>query len=1556
MCDWSDSKPLEYFNWEEFERGMDPQNISQTGYDEEPIFEQGIAIVQRNGKYGAIMLGGKEIVPPIYEALSEFKDGVTIAEYQGEKRTINLSGQVQVQKGEEQIFLPELYDWGYDFIENVCVVIKKGKYGLISNDFQELLETAFTSIVNIGKNAYFAKSNYREIIINIESNKRYYVSECLYNENREILSFIVSSPENRELFGVIDCNLNLLIPIEYDQIEIKENQFFIVHHRRNGYGLFTLYEEVIPIGKYSDIKVLNENFIVVYNRDKSSLRIQETLLLTSKGVCIYRFSKNISFSLTEDGYVRFNWFKISSDGILYFIQYKTYSNRQEEIGQYRVAKDFVRYEYLELFNNNQFVVGQKDENGVLRFGVVDSKGLIILPFEYNRLKILSKDFMAYSTDSENILDLKDDYKDKDLRWLLYRTDYGKFGDKLKALNFGIINSDYKIICTPKYRDIRVIQIESSFFFLVNIGGWGIIDITGKVILPIKFDHIDFIDKKHIYDPVLEYDVIKMEHLSGIVSNGPSWDSNRKQNEFDENGMFVIPLTDGRKVQIPSTTYDWCDNFNVVGWAKVIRNGLFGKINTKGELISMIGEKMMIVPNVFDWAYDFIFGYAPVYKGGKWGIADKKWTIVIPCVYESIEPICAGYFKYIETYDSFLSTDDNCSRGVQIIRSKRLCGIVNIDNVEIAKAEYKEIWPLEAGLFLFERAVENTADRFGIMNNSGNLVIPPNYSETILVRMEGKDFWIVTQNGKKGVLYLGKNLILNIFDDITTKDGVFVCKANSESKDNEIFVKYNINGEILISHNDYDYIVSAEYATAYYAGYGLIRVVKDGKWGLINTMNDVIVTPRFSFIDIFNGAFAKVGVSENNEKTFFPNKGWYNNMKYGLIDTLGEIALPIEYNYITKWDNGYYLAKKDNLFTLLSPSLRLVIKTDKRLEKLDDRYIIIKEESNYGDRCGLIDFNGNEIISTDEEQRFEHIEVMGNGFLKVFHVKRPSGESYITILNNQGKTIYESHDCDDIKFLDNGFLLEECKNYGFPTKYCLKTLQGKNILPPASYYDIKFFNDGMLSIKRSDGWGLADIRGNIIIDTMYLYELVFKNDIANIQVKGSSLTQKINKEGKVIVHNGEDCVELPDYVYWGTNFTNQISIVRGRQGIGAVNVKGETVIYPKYKRICLLSNKTFRVQDEDCYGIFSLKGEPIFPPIFTSIEYLAEDRIRVEWNSKVAKYWNKDGYVPGETSDKHKGYGSDYYIYNRSALCNSKGEIVNDEKFVHIGKFVNQYACVCKEIVKENEKVRYKQIGIIDITGKTIIPPVYDNIRLSKGSLYAKIWKDGKFGILHIKTQSKYIYDDLKVTYLKDFDKLGRCVFSEDSDYGRDCDGYIQGTCGVASIKGIVVPSGKYRGINLLDNGLIEIYDYDGDYVYGLLNKQGKEILPMEYSYISSFKGGYATVCLGGKWSYDFGARIEGGKWGVIDETGKFVKECISDEEEKLSISEESNIKNNNDKLYEAPSVILSDKIPEDKEGRFHNYRYSSHNDNYDSGASWEELGKAELDDVISNGGDWILDN
>ena len=86
-------------------------------YDQIKEFINGVAIVVKDGKYGVILKGGKEIIPPKYDYISPFKDGLSRAIKDGFTIIIDLSGQEYVEINNEIRIIPE----------NIFIIDKYGK-------------------------------------------------------------------------------------------------------------------------------------------------------------------------------------------------------------------------------------------------------------------------------------------------------------------------------------------------------------------------------------------------------------------------------------------------------------------------------------------------------------------------------------------------------------------------------------------------------------------------------------------------------------------------------------------------------------------------------------------------------------------------------------------------------------------------------------------------------------------------------------------------------------------------------------------------------------------------------------------------------------------------------------------------------------------------------------------------------------------------------------------------------------------------------------------------------------------------------------------------------------------------------------------------------------------------------------------------------------------------------------------------------------------------------------------------------------------------------------
>ena len=142
MANFEKNQSFDNFDWEAFEKGFLQTNKGKV-YDSVSEFKQGIAIVTRNGKFGAIMVGNKEIVKPIYKELTEFENGYAKAKFpiaidgdsENLERIINMSGQIAVKQGQKEVFLPEEFEWGSDFNGDICIVVKNSFYGVESTYF-----------------------------------------------------------------------------------------------------------------------------------------------------------------------------------------------------------------------------------------------------------------------------------------------------------------------------------------------------------------------------------------------------------------------------------------------------------------------------------------------------------------------------------------------------------------------------------------------------------------------------------------------------------------------------------------------------------------------------------------------------------------------------------------------------------------------------------------------------------------------------------------------------------------------------------------------------------------------------------------------------------------------------------------------------------------------------------------------------------------------------------------------------------------------------------------------------------------------------------------------------------------------------------------------------------------------------------------------------------------------------------------------------------------------------------------------------------------------------
>lgn len=255
---------------------------------------------------------------------------------------------------------------------------------------------------------------------------------------------------------------------------------------------------------------------------------------------------------------------------------------------------------------NQFIVEKGN-----KYGVVDAKHKIVLPFKYDYIQAVSD---YYQVRLEN--------------------------------QYGIANAKGEIVVPIRYKDITAKNINKNIPIMVeDEHGKALIDVNNKVIIsPFEYDYLISATENFIIANSNRTDYFLL-NATGEKSIGP-FDKMEHYSDVGKkmNRGFILAVDySARKYKIYNDetlnlvdTYDGISSFNV-DFAAVKKGGKYGFINRKVELF--------ISPQ-YDEAFGFNEGLAPVIKDGKWGVVNEKNEIVIPFQFVGyIGPFKNGVAEY-----------------------------------------------------------------------------------------------------------------------------------------------------------------------------------------------------------------------------------------------------------------------------------------------------------------------------------------------------------------------------------------------------------------------------------------------------------------------------------------------------------------------------------------------------------------------------------------------------------------------------------------------------------------------------------------------------------------------------------------------------------------------------------------------------------------------------------------------------------------------------------------------------------------------------------------------
>lgn len=391
------------------------------------------------------------------------------------------------------------------------------------------------------------------------------------------------------------------------------------------------------------------------------------------------------------------------------------------------------------------------------------------------------------------------------------------------------------------------------------------------------------------------------------------------------------------------------------------------------------------------------------------------------------------------------------------------------------------------------------------------------------------------------------------------------------------------------------------------------------------------------------------------------------------------------------------------------------------------------------------------------------------------------------------------------------------------------------------------------LVENNQYGVIDKNGKKIIDTKY----------DNIKIPNPSKGVFIatqNSKNKVLNENGEeifskyelvDCIRLKNIA---SDLMYEKSVLRyyknGKYGL--IDFKGKEITKPIYDEIDGLPYKEgeLLVKQNDKYGVINIKGSKLI-----NIEY---EQITVDGYYTEQNGYKFAGYIVSNKTQEGYRYG---YINNNGKLIlkveyNQLSRITdiedNDNAYL-LGAKNGQFGVTKndKEIIKnEYQSITYdttnqilliersKKYGVASLDGKIIVPAQYDQIDVTGVYLYAK-------------------------------DNQGTTVYnSNGTEANIDTNIAILNTS-----------NEKYK---------IRINSEDGT-KYGIIGKDGKQIIEEKYNYIEYLYDNYFIVS------------IENSKLGVIDDKDNVKIQIENDSLQKVqdtSIIQSVIAKDNITKLYD----------------------------------------------------------
>lgn len=467
-------------------------------YDEEIVFKDNCAIVSKNGKMGIINKKGECVIPCCYSYLKPFVNSSKLFKVAEN----NKSGIVDILGG---IIVPIIYDEIGNLYDDVVVVKRNGFYGLINLVGEEIIPCEYDKIdkfrpkegLSSNSEIYYYDNDDKSGVFSVLKGRKWrYIlanNESRNNHNYDWIAgmfppynYVVKTGKK---YGLINQRGEEVVPIEYTSIFGIYGYFVLETKRKkgvcNGDG-----ELLIPIS-CKDIQIISEKSAIVENTQggflfffdgKEPIGYEAIFPFGGKYCKVYENGK--CGVVNDAGEIII---PLIYDQIEYHKKNRIYVIKGNKVGIIDLSGEEIvpiKYEMGEtievksigegndigerkLYYKGPLIIPSFYGDGMIirfngKYGVINSKGVELIPFEYNWIEFFCGLFIVRKKNRVGALDIH---------------------------NQVIVSIEYEEIVSSG--NFIINRKDDGVLLLVKKNcGWIILDIMGRMISPNIYDEID----------------------------------------------------------------------------------------------------------------------------------------------------------------------------------------------------------------------------------------------------------------------------------------------------------------------------------------------------------------------------------------------------------------------------------------------------------------------------------------------------------------------------------------------------------------------------------------------------------------------------------------------------------------------------------------------------------------------------------------------------------------------------------------------------------------------------------------------------------------------------------------------------------------------------------------------------------------------------------------------------------------------------------------------------------------------------------------------------------